>query len=377
MTAKNPLVRLHEYGQSIWLDLLSRNLIRSGALQKLIETDAVTGVTSNPAIFEKAIGHSADYDNDIRKLSEAGKSAAQIYQEIAIGDIQEAAGLLHPVFLRTNGDDGYVSLEVSPLLAHDTAATINEAHQLWQTVDRPNVMIKIPSTREGLPAITECIAGGINVNITLLFGLPRYREVANAFIQGVEERARRGADIHGVRSVASFFLSRIDTLIDHELDERSRSNAAFMETARGIRGEVAIASARLAYQIYKEVFSSKRFQALERKGARKQWLLWGSTSTKAKEYSDVKYVEALIGPETVNTMPLETVDAYRDHGSPEPRLERDLDRAREVMARLASAGMDIDAITQKLEDDGVEKFVQPFGNLMQELDRKTRSLQAV
>jgi transaldolase/transaldolase/glucose-6-phosphate isomerase len=363
--ANNPLLKLKDHGQSVWLDLLSRQLIRSGELSKLIRDDGLSGVTSNPAIFEKAIGGSDAYDADIRKLLEERKSTSELYERIAVNDIQEAADLLRPVHDRTAGQDGYVSLEVSPLLAHDTNQTIEEARRLWTAVQRPNVMIKIPATREGLPAITQTIAEGININVTLLFGLPRYHAVTDAYLRGLEQRGERGDDLRNLKSVASFFLSRIDVLIDRMLENK----------APGLNGEVAIASARIAYQMWKEIFSDERFRKLERQGARKQWLLWGSTSTKTEGYSDVKYVEALIGPETINTMPMETLEAYRDHGQPAPRLEQEVKRAREVMAQLKDAGIEIDEVTQKLEDEGIEKFAKPFKKLLAGLEEKSRALQ--
>ncbi|HKD07891.1 MAG TPA: transaldolase [Bryobacteraceae bacterium] len=367
MPTTNPLVRLRAFGQSIWLDLLSRNLIRSGKLAELIRSDGVSGITSNPTIFDKAIGQSSDYDADIHSLTEAGKTAPEICRDLTIGDIREAADILRPTYTKTDGEDGYVSLEVSPLLARDTRATVHEANELWRAVNRPNVMIKIPATREGLRAITESIAAGINVNITLLFGLPRYREVAEAYIRGIEHRIADGQDVHRIRSVASFFLSRIDVLVDSKLPP----------AARNLRGSAAIASAKLAYEIYKEVFGSERFRKLQERGARKQWLLWASTGAKSKESSDIKYVEPLIGRETVSTLPMETLEAYRDHGSPEPRLDQGADSARETMAALSSAGIEIDTITNQLEDEGIKKFVHAFEELMESIEKKTRSFQRV
>lgn len=371
MMMKNPLLRLREYGQSVWLDLLSRKLIQSGQLQQLIDSDGLSGVTSNPAIFEKAIG-SGEYEADIRALLDKGKTPLEIYEELAVKDIQEAADLLRPIYDQTGGADGFVSLEVSPRLAHDTQATVHEAKRLWIAVHKPNVMIKIPGTQEGLRAITESIADGINVNVTLLFGLPRYRDVTEAFIRGLEQRVGQGQDVRSIYSVASFFLSRIDVLIDPQLEEAARTGAA---AARDLRGHSAIASAKIAYQMYKEIFGGERFRKLEQKGARKQRLLWGSTSTKTPGYSDVKYVEPLIGPETVNTMPPETLEAYRDHGNPELRLEQDVDASREIIAKLGAMGIDIDAMTQKLEEEGVEKFVKPFDKLLRGIGEKARSLQ--
>jgi transaldolase len=360
---QNPLRRLAEYGQSIWLDLLSREIIHSGELRKLIEEDSVTGVTSNPAIFEKAMTAGHEYDEDIRTLAAQQKDSPEVYETMAVQDIKDAADLLRPIYDRTSGLDGYVSLEVSPLLAHETAATIAEARRLWAAVNRPNLMVKIPGTRAGLAAITESTAAGINVNVTLLFSVERYKEAAEAYIRGLELRDEKGGDLRHVRSVASFFLSRIDVILEERLG-----------SSPDLQGRAAIASAKIAYQEYKDLFGSPRFRKLEEKGARKQWLLWGSTSTKTKGLSDVLYVEALIGPETVNTMPIETLEAYRDHGHPEPQLEKNIDEAHQVMKRLRDLQIDLAQVTQQLEDEGVEKFVKPFNSLMRSLEEKTRSL---
>ena len=366
---KNPLCAVKQHGQSIWLDLLSRQLLESGELTRLCNQDGVSGVTSNPAIFEKAINGSDDYDADIRRLAEQGKSAAEVYEALTVADVRQAADLLRPIYDSSGGLDGFVSLEVSPLLAHDSRGTIEEARHLWSAVDRRNSMIKIPATREGLPAIATCIREGINVNVTLLFGLERYREVSEAYFQGLEERAAAGGELRHIRSVASFFLSRIDVLVDPML-ERDRE-------LDSLRGRVAIACAKLAYQAYKDVSDSDRWKALERQGAKKQWLLWGSTSTKTEGESDVKYVEALIGPETINTLPVETLEAFRDHGKAEPLLETGLAEARAAIAHLAASGIDMDQMAQRLEDEGVEKFAKPHRELMQVLERKTSSMQEV
>jgi transaldolase len=366
----NPLRKLEAYGQSVWLDFIRRGMLVSDELRQLIEKDGVSGVTSNPAIFEKAIAETRDYDEAIRTLAQAGKSANEIYEELAVEDIRLAADQLRPVYDRTGGQDGFVSLEVSPHLARDTVGTIAEASRLWGRVDRPNVMIKVPGTWEGLPAIRQLIGEGINVNVTLLFALPRYRAVAEAYIDGLEELAASGLPLQRTASVASFFLSRIDVLVDPLLDDRIRAGGPLAELAAVLRGEAAIASAKLAYQMYREIFSGERFRKLAQWGARSQRVLWASTSTKSPAYSDVKYVEALIGPETVNTMPLETVTAYRDHGDPALRLEEEVEKARRVLAQLADAGIDLAAVTQQLEDEGVEKFIKPFDKLLQRLQEK-------
>jgi transaldolase len=366
----NPIRKLTELGQSLWLDFIQRDLLTSGRLERLIEDDDLRGMTSNPAIFEKAIDGSQDYDEAIAALSQAGKSVEQIYSALTIKDIQEAADAFRPVYDRLDGRDGFVSLEVSPHLAHDTEGTVAEARVLWRQLDRPNVFIKIPGTREGLPAIRTCISEGINVNVTLLFGLPRYREVAETFIAGLEDRAERGEPLGRVASVASFFLSRIDVLVDPMLGGLEGKQGTPAELAHRVRGQTAIASAKLAYQIYLEIFHSERFRSLAARGARAQRVLWASTSTKDPAYSDVKYVEALIGAETVNTVPMETLEAYRDHGDPKARLQEDVGQARLVMGALAELGIDIDRVTQQLEDEGVEKFVKPYQSLMDSLRKK-------
>jgi transaldolase len=371
----NPLLKLEDYGQSVWLDFISRGLLDSGELRRLIEEDGLGGVTSNPAIFEKAIAESDDYDSAIRGLARAGKSALQIYEGLAVEDIQRTADLFRPHYDRTDGGDGFVSLEVSPRLARDTAGTIAEARRLWAWVDRPNVLIKVPGTREGIPAIRQLISEGININVTLLFGLPRYREVAEAYIDGLAERSSRGLPLRQVASVASFFLSRIDVLVDSLLEQNAAKGGITANHAAALQGEAAIASARTAYQIYKEIFSGDRFRALATRGACRQRVLWASTGTKNPAYSDVKYVEALIGPETVNTIPLETLEAYRDHGNPASRLEEGVDDAQQVLERLPGEGIDLAAVTQQLEDEGVEKFIKPFDMLLESLQKKLTAVE--
>ncbi len=369
----NPLQRLSALDQSIWLDFLSRDLVTSGKLKKLIAEDALRGMTSNPAIFEKSINGSDDYDRDIRALAQAGKSALEIYEALTVADVQMAADAFRPTYDRLDGRDGYVSLEVNPHLAHDTEGSIVEARRLWKLVARPNVFIKIPGTREGLPAIAQCVSEGININVTLLFGLPRYREVAAAYLTGIDQLVRRGKSPERVASVASFFLSRIDTLVDPMLEAKMKDAGPAAEQARRLRGQAAIASARIAYQICKEIFGSPLFEKLKAKGARPQRVLWASTSTKNPEYSDVKYVEPLIGAGTINTLPMETLDAYRDHGNPQVRLEQEVDQARDALKRLPELGIDMDAVAQQLEDEGVDKFNKPYDKLIEALTRKADS----
>jgi transaldolase len=367
----NPLKRLGALGQSIWLDYIRRDLMASGGLRRLIEEDGLRGMTSNPSIFEKAIAETHDYDDDIRRMALQGKGAAAIYETLSQRDVESAADEFRPLYEKTDGKDGYVSLEVNPHLAHDTKGTVEEGRRLWAALNRPNVFIKVPATADGLPVIQELISQGINVNVTLIFGLPRYRQVAEAYIAGIEARAARGEPVKRVASVASFFISRIDALVDPLLEKLMAQGGQEAELAKKARGQVAIASAKVAYQIYKEIFGSDRFRKLAAQGARVQRLLWASTGTKNPDYRDVKYVEALIGPDTVNTAPLETLNAYRDHGEPKARIEEDVEEARRVLARLPELGISIDHVTRQLEDEGVEKFDQPFDKLMETVAQRS------
>ena len=367
----NPLKRLGTLGQSIWLDYIRRDLMASGELRRLIDEDGLRGMTSNPSIFEKAIADSHDYDGDIRAMALGGNGADAIYETLSQRDVESAADQFRPLYDRTDGQDGYVSLEVNPHLAHDTKGTIEEARRLWAALNRPNVLIKVPATANGLPAIQQLIGEGISVNVTLLFGLPRYRQVAEAYIAGIEARAAQGEPMKHLASVASFFVSRIDALVDPLLEKLIAQGGKEADLAKRARGQVAIASAKMAYQIYKEIFASGRFRKLAARGARAQRLLWASTSTKNPDYSDVKYVEALIGPDTVDTAPLETLSAYRDHGEPEARLEQGVEEARRVLERLPELGIDIDKVTRQLEDEGVGKFNKPFDKLMETLTQKS------
>lgn len=357
--ATNNVKQIHSFGQSIWLDFIDRQIMTSGKLQSLIDDDGVRGVTSNPAIFEKAITSSSDYDADIRDLADSGKTNEELFFSLAIKDIQKATDLFKGVYNESKGEDGYVSLEVSPFLALDTEGTTKQALELWKAVGRDNVMIKIPGTQPGLAAIRKTISEGLNINVTLLFGLPRYEAVAEAYIAGLEDRAAAGQSIEGISSVASFFLSRIDVLVDPMLDGAGLAD---------LKGEVAIASAKKAYEIYKRVFSSERWQKLAAKGAKPQRLLWASTSSKNPAFKDTKYVEALIGPDTVDTVPLETIEAFRDHGVAANTLETGLDTATEILEKLKKAGIDIDKITQQLEDEGIDKFNKPFEKLLQSIE---------
>jgi len=367
---KNKLLKIQEFGQSIWLDYISRGMIHSGELKVLIEEDGLRGVTSNPSIFDQAIEGDQDYEEAIQAMARERKREEEIYQDLTVKDVQMAADEFRHLCDTSGGAHGFVSLEVNPHLAYKTEETVAEARELWRGLDRPNVFIKVPATKNGLPAIQQLISEGINVNVTLLFGLPRYREVAEAYIAGLEERAAAGKPVDMVCSVASFFLSRIDVLVDSKLEEIMAGGGAKAETAQRLHGQVAIASAKEAYQIYKEIFGQKRFQRLADKGGRPQRVLWASTSTKNPEYSDVKYVEALIGPETINTLPQETLKAYRDHGNPEERLEQGLEEARKVLELLPEVDIPIDQVTQQLEEEGVDKFNKPYDRLMNTLAKK-------
>jgi len=371
----NPLKQLATFGQSIWLDYIRRDLISGGELHRMIEEDGLRGMTSNPAIFEKAISGSHDYDEEIKSMAKQGKSIDAIYEAISVGDVGSAADLFRPLYDQTDGGDGYVSLEVNPHLARNTEGTLKEARHLWAALNRPNVFIKVPATNEGLASIRQLISEGISINVTLLFGLNRYREVTEAYISGLEARAAQGKPLKSIASVASFFISRIDTLVDPMLDKIIAQESAKAELAKKVRGEVAIACAKEAYQMYKEIFGSDRFKKLRDKGARPQRLLWASTGTKNPDYSDVKYVEELIGPETVDTAPVETINAYRDHGNPKARLESNLETARAVLKSLPELGVDIDKVTDQLVTEGVDKFNTPFDKLMKTLAEATSSKQ--
>jgi len=368
---QNPLRKLETFGQSIWTDFISRGMIESGDLLRLVQNDGVGGVTSNPSIFEKAIAESHDYDAAIRTLSGRGKSVEEIYRILTVEDIQHTADVLRPTYDRLRGADGYVSLEVSPMLANETNATIDEARVLWRAVNRPNVMIKVPGTEAGIPAVQQLIAEGINVNITLLFGLQRYRQVIEAYQAGLEARMERKGDLKSVASVASFFLSRIDVLVDLALENKMRLDDPNVEFISSLNGQMAIASAKIAYRIYQEMFSDERFMKLARLGAKKQRLLWASTSTKNPNYPDVKYVEPLIGEETINTLTLETLNAYRDHGKPRATLTKDIAKAQKDLENLKRLGINLDEVTRQLEKEGVDKFAKAYDLLLESLRQKS------
>ncbi len=356
----NPLGQLAKAGQSVWFDQMERKLVTTGKLQQMIDEDDLRGLTSNPTIFEKAIGGSEDYDAQLRMLAAQGKSRDEIYDELVIEDISNAADVFRPVYDKTNGDDGYVSLEVSPLLAGDTANTVFEAERLFKRVARPNLMIKIPATPEGIPAIEKTIAAGINVNVTLIFSNEVYAQVIEAYLRGLEQRAAQGQDIGNIASVASFFVSRIDTQADKQLEAKLKDDPSL----EPLLGKIAIANAKMAYQLFREIFTSERFTKLRDKGARVQRPLWASTGTKNPKYRDVLYIESLIGADTVNTIPPATYDAFKDHGVVELTIEKDVDEARKVLDTFEAKGFSLDAITKKLTAEGVKSFNDSFDDLM-------------
>lgn len=363
----NPLLKLGSRGQSVWLDDIHRRILNDGTLARMIDADGLAGLTSNPAIFAKAITQHAEYAAPVAELVPRLSSSLELYEAIVIDDIRRAADIFRTVYDRTDGADGFASLEVSPHLAHDTQGTVTEARRLWGRLERPNTMIKVPGTREGLPAIRTLIAEGINVNVTLLFSPERYQEVLEAFLGGLEQRTARGGDVRRIASVASFFLSRIDTLVDRLLDEHAGQGRG---EARAIRGRTATALAARAYDHFREVTASARWRELAQRGARPQRLLWASTSTKDAHYSDIKYVEDLIAAETVNTMPLETLAAYRDHGKGGPGLAAFREEAPRVLRELAALGIDATRVAAQLEDEGVRKFAEPFDQLQQWLGQR-------
>jgi len=373
--AANPLKQLETFGQSIWLDYIRRDLLKGGDLQRLINDDGLRGMTSNPAIFEKAIGGSTQYQDFLDSLaSRADLDAKGRYELLAIRDIQDAADLLRPVYVSTKKRDGYVSLEVSPYLAHDSNGTLDEARRLWKAVGRENVMIKVPGTPEGIPAFRQLISEGINVNVTLLFAQGVYEEVAAAYVDGVEKFASTGGDVSKVASVASFFISRIDSLVDSLLGDKlkNESDPARKTKLQGVLGKVAIANAKLTYEAYGHIFSTPRWKALAAKAAQTQRVLWASTGTKNPNYSDVIYLEELIGPDTVNTVPPATLDAFRDHGKPRKSLTEDLEGARKTMSHLAAAGIVMKDVTDKLTADGVKLFADAFDTLLAAVEKNTR-----
>jgi len=382
----NPLKRITQFGQSIWIDYIRRDMLASEQLKRMIEEDGLSGLTSNPSIFQKAITESGEYDAEIKALKKKGAgSSLDAFEALALDDIRRAADILRPVYEKSEGKDGFVSIEVSPVLAYDTERTVAEARRLFKDADRDNVMIKIPATREGIPAIEQLTAEGVNVNATLLFAISRYEAVANAYISGLEKLAaskrparesKRGGALSGVASVASFFVSRIDTKVDSLLAERMEAARNEEERAffASLLGKAAIACSKIAYLKGRSIFSSKRFAALEKQGAQMQRLLWASTSTKNPKYRDVLYVEELIGPDTVNTIPPATYDAFRDHGTPRESLRENVLDASKTLDALAKAGIDLAEITRQLEDEGVKAFADSFGALLHGISEKMKTM---
>ncbi len=368
---QNALLGLQKYGQSVWLDYIRRNIILNGELQKLIDQDGLRGITSNPSIFEKAIGGSNDYTDLLTQLGKQGLPTGEIYERIVVRDIQDSADKLLPVYKSTNRRDGYVSLEVSPTLARDTQGTIEEARRLWKAVNRPNIMIKVPGTPEGVEPVRRLISEGININITLLFAQEAYIAVAEAYLDGLEAALKSGKDISGIASVASFFVSRIDSLVDSNIDERMKTaKGADAQLLESVRGKVAIANAKQAYRYYQKMIESPRWKALAAKGAQVQRLLWASTSTKNPKYRDVLYIEELIGPDTVNTIPPATMDAFRDHGVLRRTLDTDLAAADKTMSDLEKAGISMKQVTGKLLEDAIRLFDDAFTQLHQVVEQK-------
>jgi len=369
---RNPLLELQEQGQSVWLDFIRRNTLDDGTLQRYVEEDGIRGVTANPTIFEKAIGAGEDYDAQITDLVRKGTPPGELFEQLAITDIRHACDILRPVFDRTDGADGFVSIEVSPELAWDTQASIDEAKRWRRSIDRPNLFVKIPATDAGLPAIEECLFDGLNINITLIFSTAFHERVMEAYLRALERRLAARRDIHRTASVASFFVSRVDTAADKRIEARiaEATDEARRERLRGLLGKVAIANAKVAYRRFQEVFGTERFRRLEAAGARVQRPLWASTGTKNPAYSDILYVTGLIGPQTVNTMPPQTIDAFRDHGVVRRTIDEDYDGALRVLRDLEDAGISLDEITSELQVEGVELFAKSFREIATTTARK-------
>lgn len=375
----NRLRKLASYGQSYWMDDLSRDLLRRGDLPRLIKDSGLRGITSNPAIFAQSIGGSTAYDEQIAQGARSGRSAQQIYEDLTSQDIRDACDALLPVYQESRGVDGYVSLEVSPLLARDTQGSITEGAHLASLVARPNLMIKIPGTAEGLPAIEELLSRGISVNVTLLFGVDTYQAVTEAWLRGLERRLAKGQPVNNVASVASFFISRIDSLVDQLLQHRIRPDGSSVLTPhpQTIQGKVAVASAKLAYAAFRRMTATDRWKALEAAGAKPQRLLWASTGTKNPAYGDVSYVEPLIGEQTVNTMPATTAAAFDDHGKPGKTLTRTVPAARKTLKDLKALGIDLKRVAWQLENEGIQKFIEPYEKLLANIEAKRRALAGV
>ena len=365
-----PIHDLHQLGQSLWYDNIQRRMLENGEMAKLISRGDIRGVTSNPSIFHNAISKSQDYDTALGPLAKAGLGAEDIFYQLAVADIRAAADLFAPLYQATNGGDGYVSLEVSPYLAHDTEKTVAEALRLWGLVQRPNLMVKIPATRAGIPAIRQAIAAGLNINVTLIFSIERYRDVMEAFLAGLEQRLQSGGAVDRIASVASFFVSRVDSKIDAQLQKIVQTGGEGSAQAAGLVGKAAIANAKLAYACFEEVFASQRVKNLRAQGARLQRPLWASTSTKNPAYRDVIYIEELIGANTVNTVPPQTLDAFRDHGRVRLSLVEGVDACAGQLRDLAAVGISLDAVTQELEDEGVKSFSDAYTALLATIEQR-------
>src|SRR5712692_3472807 len=372
----SPLFQLKAQGQSVWYDNIDRSQLVSGQFQRLLDEDGIVGVTANPTIFEKSISAGHAYDEQMNELIKEGKNTNDIYEALVIQDIRTVADKLRPIYEQAKGQDGFVSLEVSPDLAHDTEGSLSEARHFWKMVDRPNLMIKIPATPAGIPAIRRALTEGININITLIFSLQNYREVADAFISALEARLAEGKEISRIASVASFFVSRVDTLVDKLLDDKIKasSDSAEQQKLKSLEGKAAIANARLVYQDFKKIFSTPRFETLKHSRARVQRPLWASTSTKNPAYRDVLYAEELIGPNTVDTMPLETIENFRDHGRVRYSIEDNIPQAKAELAALEDVGIHYDQVTRQLQDEGVQKFADSFHELFKEIEAKRQAL---
>jgi len=372
----NPLIQLKALGQSVWYDNIDRSQLNSGQFKRLLDEDGVVGVTANPTIFQKSISHGNAYDAQITQLIKEGKSTNEIYEAIVLQDIRTVADILRPIYDSTNRQDGFVSLEVSPDLAHNTKGTISEVRRFWKMVDRPNLMIKIPATQEGIPAVRQALTEGINVNITLIFSIAFYRQVTDAFLTALEDRNAEGKDISHIASVASFFVSRVDTLVDKLLEDKIKatSDSAEQQMLKSLEGKAAIANARLVYQDFKRIFGTPRFETLKHSGAQPQRPLWASTSTKNPAYRDVLYAEELIGPNTVDTMPLETIENFRDHGQVRLSIEDDIPQTKAELAALEEIGIHYDQVTQQLLDEGVQKFADSFHELFQCIESKKQAI---
>ena len=373
----NPLVQLKAQGQSVWYDNIDRVQLLSGLFQRLIDEDGIVGTTANPTIFEQSISHGTAYDEQMQELLREGKSTKEIYEALVMTDVRMVADKLHPVYEKTNRQDGYVSLEVSPDLAHDTEATLAEVRRFWNTVDRPNLLVKIAATPAGIPAIRQALSEGININITLIFALDNYRQVVDAYLSALEERSAKGQDISHVASVASFFVSRVDVLVDTLLEEKIKAvdNTVERQKLQALQGKIAIANARLVYQEFKRLFDTPRFETLRRSGAHVQRPLWASTSTKNPAYRDVLYAEELIGPDTVDTMPLQTIENFHDHGRVRHSIEDNIQEAKAELAALEEVGIHYNQVTRQLQEEGVARFADSFHKLYTGIDNKRKVLQ--